>query len=84
MPPLMPPPASHMREALDVVVAARRLALALEHRRAAELAAPDDQRVVEHAALLQVGDQAPQVGRSVSSQQMFMYWTRSPWWSQSR
>ena len=32
-------------------------AVALGHRRAAELAAPDDQRVVEHAALLQVGDQ---------------------------
>ena len=29
----------------------------LGHRRAAELAGPDDQRVVEHAALLQVGDQ---------------------------
>ena len=41
------------REALDVVVAA----VALRHRRAAELAAPDDQRVVEHAALLQVRDQ---------------------------
>ena len=31
--------------------------VALGHRRAAELAAPDDQRVVEHAALLQVLDQ---------------------------
>ena len=41
------------REALDVVVAA----VALGHRRAAELAAPDDERVVEHAALLQVLDQ---------------------------
>ena len=30
---------------------------ALRHRRAAELAGPDDQRVVEHAALLEVGDQ---------------------------
>ena len=29
----------------------------LAHRRAAELAAPDDQRVVEQAALLQVADQ---------------------------
>ena len=46
MPPLMPPPASQHREALDVMVAA----VALRHRRAAELAAPDDQRVVEHAA----------------------------------
>ena len=41
------------REALDVVVAA----VALGHRRAAELAAPDHERVVEHAALLQVLDQ---------------------------
>ena len=53
MPPLMPPPAIHMRKALDVVIAA----VALGHRRAAELAAPDDQRVVEHAALLQISDQ---------------------------
>ena len=30
---------------------------ALDHRRAAELAAPDDQRVVEHPALLQVRDE---------------------------
>ena len=36
------------REAEDVVVAAGPLA----HRRAAELAAPEDQRVVEHPALL--------------------------------
>ena len=33
--------------------------LALRVDRAAELAAPDDQRVVEQAALLQVLDQAP-------------------------
>ena len=30
------------------------VAAALHHRRAAELAAPDDQRIVEQAALLQV------------------------------
>ena len=41
------------REALDVMVAA----VALGHRRPAELAAPDHQRLVEHAALLQVLDQ---------------------------
>ena len=41
------------REALDVVVAA----VALGHRGAAELAAPDDEGVVEHPALLQVLDQ---------------------------
>ena len=38
-----------------MVVAA--VVAALDHRRAAELAAPDDQRVVEQAALLQVLDQ---------------------------
>ena len=37
------------------VVVGRQLALAVD--RAAELAAPDDQRVVEQAALLQVVDQ---------------------------
>ena len=37
-------------KALDVMVAA----VALVHRRAAELAAPDHQRVVQQAALLQV------------------------------
>ena len=36
------------REALDVMIAA----IALRHRRAAELAAADDQRVVQHAAML--------------------------------
>ena len=50
------------REALDVVVAA----VALGHRRAAELAAPDDQRVVEHAALLQVLDQRRRAAWSTS------------------
>src|SRR5262249_42320892 len=42
------------RKALDVMIAA---AAPLRHRRAAELAAPDHQRLVEHAALLEVGDQ---------------------------
>src|SRR5262249_62287581 len=41
-------------EALRVVVAA----VALGARRAAELRAPDDQRVLEHAALLEVLEQA--------------------------
>ena len=49
----MPPPASQMREAFDVMIAA----VALRHRRAAEFAAPDDQRVVEQAALFQILDQ---------------------------
>ncbi len=59
MPGLMPPPASHIekprmwwsRPALPAVD------VALGHRRAAEFAAPDDERVVEHAALLEVADQ---------------------------
>src|SRR5262245_3827526 len=44
------------RVAVDVMVAAQTLAR-LAHRRAAELAAPDHQRVVEHAAALQVPDE---------------------------
>ena len=39
-------------EGVGVMVAA--VTAALHHRRAAEFAAPDDQRVVEHAALLQI------------------------------
>ena len=42
-------------EGVGVMVAA--VVAALDHRRAAELAAPDDQRVVEQAALLEVLDQ---------------------------
>ena len=42
---------------LVVMIAADGTLVALRHRRAAELAGPDDQRVVEHAALLEVGDQ---------------------------
>ena len=44
----------HERKALDVMVAA---AAPLRHRRPPEFAAPDDQRVVQHAALLEVRDQ---------------------------
>ena len=52
--PALDPAAGHPdREALDVVVAAGPLG----HRRPAELAAPDDQGLVEHAALLEVLDQ---------------------------
>ena len=40
---------------IAAVVVVRQPALAVN--RAAELAAPDHQRVVEHAALLQIGDQ---------------------------
>ncbi len=55
VPPLMPPPASQMREAEGIVIAA---VGPLGHRRAAELAAPDDQRRLEQAAGLQVLEQA--------------------------
>ena len=51
MPPLMPPPASQIGEAVGVVVAA---VAALAHRRPAELAAPDHQRRVEQPAPFQV------------------------------
>ena len=43
------------RECVRMMVAA--VAAALHHRRAAELAAPDHQRVLEQAALLQILDQ---------------------------
>lgn len=43
-----------VREALDVVVAA---VAALRHRSAAELAAPNDESVIEHAALFEIGDE---------------------------
>ena len=86
MPGLMPPPAIQMREAAAVVVAAvvvlGQRALAVD--RAAELAAPDDQRVVEQAALLEVLDQRgrragrrPCTGRGSGS-------GRLPCWSQPR
>ena len=52
----MPPPAIHIEKPLDVMIAAG-FGPCLGHRRAAELAAPDDQRVVEHAALLEIVDQ---------------------------
>ena len=42
-------------EAVGIVVAA--LGALLEHRHAAELGAPDDERVLEQAALLEVADQ---------------------------
>ena len=59
MPGLMPPPAIQTGKQRGMVVAAVVVAgqLALAVDRAAELAAPDDQRVVEQAALLEVGDQ---------------------------
>ena len=50
----MPPPASQIGEAVGIVVAA---VGALGHRRAAELAAPDDQRGVQQAAGFQVREQ---------------------------
>ena len=52
---MTPPPASQMREAERVVVAA---IAALRERRAAKLAGPDDQRRIEQAAGLEVREQA--------------------------
>ena len=52
-PAFTPPPASHEAEGAAEVVAAVGLGrVALAERRAAEFAAPDDERVVEQAALL--------------------------------
>ena len=45
------------REAFDVMVAAGIALIALDHWRAAELAAPNDQRVIQHAVMLEVGDE---------------------------
>jgi hypothetical protein len=57
---LTPPPAIHIVKQRGMVVAAvvllRQAALRVD--RAAELAAPDDQRLVEQAALLEILDQA--------------------------
>ena len=53
------------------------VAAALDHRRAAELAAPDDQGVLEHPALFQVLDQAAHAW-SVTLQFFLMSWTRLP------
>ena len=39
------------------MIPAHRPLVCLRHRRAAELACPDNQRIVEHAALFQIGDQ---------------------------
>ena len=86
MPGLTPPPASHMVKA-SMWWSRPTVSRDLAHRRAAELAAPDDQRVVEQAALLQVLDQGraragrrrgrPCRGRLARS------WPGPPWWSQS-
>ena len=46
------------RETFDVVIPPG-AALALKHRRAAEFSAPDNQRVIEHASLFEVGQQRP-------------------------
>ena len=53
---------------------------ALDHRRPAELAAPDDQRVLEHPALLQVLDQRG-AGLVGLLQFFFRSFTRLPCWS---
>ena len=52
----MPPPAKSIVNAFGMMVAAevRGAVAGFHHRRAAELAAPDDERFVEQAAELQV------------------------------
>ena len=68
-----------------MVVAARAAAqrrVAFDHRRAAELATPDDQRVVEQAALLQILDQAPPTPDRSAPQLFFKLPTTSEWASQ--
>ena len=62
-PGFTPPPASHMVNASRIVVAA---VGALRSRRAAELAAPDDERVLQQAARLQIVQAAPAIGLSTS------------------
>ena len=73
------------REGVDVVVAADVLA-DLAHRRAAELAPPDDQRLVEQAARFRSVISAAH-GRSMSrqtrSRSPARSWPGPPWWSQS-
>ena len=66
---------------IAAVVGVGQLALAVD--RAAELAAPDDQRVVEQAALLEVGDSAA-VGWSVPLHCSARSRGRSLCWSQPR
>src|SRR2546430_12550346 len=57
------------REPLDMMVPA----VALSHRRAAELAAPDHQRLVQHAALLKIGEQDRKSTRLNSSHSQNSY-----------
>ena len=74
-------------EAVEVVVAADEFAARFAHRRAAELAAPDDERVVEQPALLEVGEQRGDglVGLAAAASSVSpMSSPASPWWSQSR
>ena len=61
MPGLMPPPAIQMVKAPGIVVAADKLhhlaAAIFPHGGAAEFPAPHHQRVLQHAALLEVSEQ---------------------------
>ena len=60
-PGLIPPPAIHIVKALRMMIAAPAFsgnAQRLNQRRAAKLAAPDDQRTVQQATLLQVFEQS--------------------------
>jgi hypothetical protein len=53
VPAFTPPPAMNTLKPRNVVIAPG----ALPHRRAAEFAAPEDERVVQHAACLQIADE---------------------------
>ena len=82
----MPPPAIQIGEAAADDGRGRNwsaVELALAVDRAAELAAPDDQRVIEQAALLQVLDQRGARLVAVRSGRRSA-WGRSPCWSQPR
>jgi hypothetical protein len=68
------------RKCLDVVIAA----VALGHRGAAEFAAPDDEGVFEHAALLEVGEQGGGALVDEFRGAVAMPFLSPPWWSQPR
>ena len=76
-PPLTPPPASHIVKPSGLW---SRPSVAFGRRRAAELAAPQHQRVVEQAPGLQIGS-SPAIGRSTSRAFFSCPSFRSPCWS---
>ena len=69
------------REAVGVVVAAGALGV-FGGRLAAELAAPDDERLVEQPALLQILEQRRRSACRCRRRARLWFFTRSPWASQ--